>query len=170
VDTQPPQPHRCRVVQPHRYATDVRSWRNRDLPHGSQNVAFGKGGIVGAILGAGAALLPYVGEILDPVMTVLNAVPRIILAPLFVIWFGIGIASKVAVTFVLREPAPRQRLHRANFIQSHHRLSRSKPHLKMKISARNRLKGKVTDVKKGATTSPVRIDVGNGAFVTASIH
>src|SRR5438128_7288943 len=34
-------------------------------------------------------------------MTVLNAVPRIILAPLFVIWFGIGIASKVAVTFVL---------------------------------------------------------------------
>ena len=34
-------------------------------------------------------------------MTVLNAVPRIILAPLFVIWFGIGIASKVAVTFIL---------------------------------------------------------------------
>ena len=59
------------------------------------------GVIVGAVLGAGAALLPYVGEILDPVMTVLNAVPRIILAPLFVIWFGIGIASKVAVTFVL---------------------------------------------------------------------
>jgi NitT/TauT family transport system permease protein len=59
------------------------------------------GVIVGAVLGAAAALLPYVGEILDPVMTVLNAVPRIILAPLFVIWFGIGIASKVAVTFVL---------------------------------------------------------------------
>jgi len=59
------------------------------------------GVIVGAVLGAAAALLPYVGEILDPVMTVLNAVPRIILAPLFVIWFGIGIASKVAVTFIL---------------------------------------------------------------------
>jgi NitT/TauT family transport system permease protein len=57
--------------------------------------------IVGAVLGAAAALLPYVGELLDPVMTVLNAVPRIILAPLFVIWFGIGIASKVAVTFIL---------------------------------------------------------------------
>ncbi|MBV8850115.1 MAG: molybdopterin-binding protein [Methylobacteriaceae bacterium] len=39
----------------------------------------------------------------------------------------------------------------------------------MKISARNRLKGKITDVKKGATTSHVRIDVGNGAVVTASI-
>ena len=39
----------------------------------------------------------------------------------------------------------------------------------MKISARNRLKGKVTEVKKGATTAHVKIDVGNGAVVTASI-
>jgi len=38
----------------------------------------------------------------------------------------------------------------------------------MKISARNRLKGKITDVKKGATTAHVRIDVG-GTTVTASI-
>lgn len=39
----------------------------------------------------------------------------------------------------------------------------------MKISARNRLKGKVVEVKKGATTSHVRIDIGGGAIVTASI-
>ncbi|MBS0538482.1 MAG: TOBE domain-containing protein [Proteobacteria bacterium] len=38
----------------------------------------------------------------------------------------------------------------------------------MRISARNRLKGKIVDVKKGATTAHVRIDV-NGTFVTASI-
>jgi molybdopterin-binding protein len=38
----------------------------------------------------------------------------------------------------------------------------------MKISARNRLKGTVTEVTKGATTSHVRIDIG-GAVVTASI-
>jgi len=38
----------------------------------------------------------------------------------------------------------------------------------MKISARNVLKGTVIDVKKGATTAHVRIDV-NGATVTASI-
>jgi NitT/TauT family transport system permease protein len=31
----------------------------------------------------------------------LNAVPRVILAPLFVIWLGIGIASKVALAFIL---------------------------------------------------------------------
>jgi molybdopterin-binding protein len=38
----------------------------------------------------------------------------------------------------------------------------------MKISARNRLKGAITDIIKGATTSHVRIDIG-GAVVTASI-
>jgi molybdopterin-binding protein len=38
----------------------------------------------------------------------------------------------------------------------------------VKLSARNRLKGKIVDVKKGATTSHVRIDV-SGTIVTASI-
>lgn len=38
----------------------------------------------------------------------------------------------------------------------------------MKISARNRLKGTVKEVTKGATTSHVKIDIG-GAVVTASI-
>lgn len=39
----------------------------------------------------------------------------------------------------------------------------------MKISARNRLKGTVIEVVKGATTAHVRIDIGNGAIVTSSI-
>jgi molybdopterin-binding protein len=38
----------------------------------------------------------------------------------------------------------------------------------MKLSARNQLKGKITDVKKGATTTHVRIDIG-GQIITASI-
>ncbi|RUW99141.1 MAG: transporter [Mesorhizobium sp.] len=39
----------------------------------------------------------------------------------------------------------------------------------MKISARNVLKGTITEIVKGATTSHVRIDIGGGAIVTASI-
>ncbi len=39
----------------------------------------------------------------------------------------------------------------------------------MKISARNRIKGKVVEVTKGATTAHVRIDLGNGTTVTSSI-
>ncbi|KWV50382.1 transporter [Rhizobium altiplani] len=39
----------------------------------------------------------------------------------------------------------------------------------MQISARNRLKGKIVEVKEGATTAHVRIDIGGGSIVTASI-
>ena len=39
----------------------------------------------------------------------------------------------------------------------------------MKLSARNQIKGKVVDVRKGATTAHVRIDIGNGVVVTSSI-
>src|SRR5262249_729303 len=51
--------------------------------------------VVGIMLGVVAALVPFIAELLEPVMTVLNAIPRVILAPLFVIWLGIGLASKV---------------------------------------------------------------------------
>jgi molybdopterin-binding protein len=39
----------------------------------------------------------------------------------------------------------------------------------MKLSARNQLKGKILEVTKGATTSHVRIEIGQGAVITASI-
>ena len=39
----------------------------------------------------------------------------------------------------------------------------------MRISARNQIKGTVVEVKKGATTSHIRVDIGNGQIVTASI-
>jgi molybdopterin-binding protein len=39
----------------------------------------------------------------------------------------------------------------------------------MRISARNQIKGTVIDVKKGATTSHVRVDIGNGQTVMSSI-
>jgi molybdopterin-binding protein len=39
----------------------------------------------------------------------------------------------------------------------------------MKISARNQIEGKIVEVKKGATTSHVRIDIGNGRVITSSI-
>jgi len=39
----------------------------------------------------------------------------------------------------------------------------------MRISARNQIKGTVVDVKKGATTSHVRVDIGNGQTITSSI-
>ena len=39
----------------------------------------------------------------------------------------------------------------------------------MKLSARNQLKGKIVDVKKGATTSHVRLEIAPGQVITSSI-
>ena len=39
----------------------------------------------------------------------------------------------------------------------------------MKLSARNQLKGRVVEIRRGATTAHVRIDIGNGVIITASI-
>ena len=39
----------------------------------------------------------------------------------------------------------------------------------MRISARNQIKGTVVEVKKGATTSHVLVDIGGGQIVTSSI-
>jgi len=56
---------------------------------------------IGIILGFASALTPILAELLEPIMIMLNAIPRVILAPLFVIWFGIGIESKVALSLIL---------------------------------------------------------------------
>lgn len=75
-------------------------------PHLYATFAAALGGLViglglGACLGAAAALTPLIGDLLEPVMIGLNAVPRVVLAPLFVIWFGIGLGSKVALAVML---------------------------------------------------------------------
>ena len=39
----------------------------------------------------------------------------------------------------------------------------------MKLSARNQIKGRIVDIREGATTARVKIDIGNGVTVTSSI-
>lgn len=39
----------------------------------------------------------------------------------------------------------------------------------MKLSARNQLKGRIVELRRGATTAHVRIDIGSGVIVTSSI-
>jgi NitT/TauT family transport system permease protein len=56
---------------------------------------------LGIVLGFGAALVPLLADILEPIMMLLNAIPRVILAPLFVIWLGIELPSKIALAVVL---------------------------------------------------------------------
>jgi molybdopterin-binding protein len=39
----------------------------------------------------------------------------------------------------------------------------------MKLSARNQIKGRIVEVRKGQTTSHVRVDIGHGIIITSSI-
>jgi NitT/TauT family transport system permease protein len=64
-------------------------------------LAFFIGTVCGVIIGLWLALSPITSAILDPYIKGFNAMPRIILAPIFAVWFGLGIASKVALGVTL---------------------------------------------------------------------
>jgi NitT/TauT family transport system permease protein len=81
--------------------SDGRIWPHLEATFSAALGGLALGIVVGVLLGVAAALVPIIAELLEPVMTVLNAVPRVILAPLFVIWLGIGLASKIALSFIL---------------------------------------------------------------------
>lgn len=55
----------------------------------------------GSILAWLATRNQTVAEVIEPFLLLLNAIPRIVLAPMFVMWLGIGIGSKIAVSFFL---------------------------------------------------------------------
>jgi NitT/TauT family transport system permease protein len=63
------------------------------------------GFVLGSLLGLGMglwlALAPFASGLLDPYIKAVNAMPRVILAPIFALWFGLGIWSKVALGVTL---------------------------------------------------------------------
>jgi sulfonate transport system permease protein len=59
------------------------------------------GAAIGISLGFALARAPMAAAICDPFIKMLNAVPRVVLAPLFLLWFGLGIWSKVALAVTL---------------------------------------------------------------------
>jgi molybdopterin-binding protein len=79
----------------------------------------------------------------------------------------------------VRAPRPGTAVPARRFIDIENRSARRKHRMRavanyrgaatMKLSARNQIKGKIVDVRKGATTSHVRVDIGNGNVVTSSI-
>ena len=64
-------------------------------------LAFALGTILGVAVGLWLALAPTASALADPYIKAANAMPRVILAPIFSVWFGLGIASKVALGVTL---------------------------------------------------------------------
>ena len=64
-------------------------------------LAFAIGTVFGLVIGLWLALSPTASAICDPYIKAANSMPRVILAPIFSIWFGLGIWSKVALGVTL---------------------------------------------------------------------
>jgi NitT/TauT family transport system permease protein len=64
-------------------------------------LAFVIGTLLGLVFGLWLALAPTASAILDPYIKAANSMPRVILAPIFALWFGLGIWSKVALAVTL---------------------------------------------------------------------
>jgi NitT/TauT family transport system permease protein len=60
-------------------------------------VGFVLGSVIGAVLGIWLGVSIFASRLLNPYLNALNALPKVALAPLFVLWFGLGIDSKIAL-------------------------------------------------------------------------
>ena len=64
-------------------------------------IGFPVGAIAGIALGYAFGRSRLLAEVFEPIIVALNGIPRTALAPLFIVWLGIGLWSKVGVVFLL---------------------------------------------------------------------
>jgi NitT/TauT family transport system permease protein len=64
-------------------------------------LAFAIGAVLGVLIGFWLARYPLLSAVCDPYIKMLNALPRVVLAPIFLLWLGLGIWSKVALGVTL---------------------------------------------------------------------
>ncbi|MCI1191647.1 ABC transporter permease [Calidifontimicrobium sp. SYSU G02091] len=83
------------------FVTDADIYRHLWVTLVETLLAFGIGAVTGLLAGLWLALSPMASAILEPYIKAANSMPRIILAPIFAVWFGLGIASKVALGVTL---------------------------------------------------------------------
>ena len=76
-------------------------WRHLWITLVESILAFVAGSIAGVLIGFWFARQPHVAAVLDPYVKMINALPRVVLAPIFTLWFGLGIWSKVALGITL---------------------------------------------------------------------
>jgi NitT/TauT family transport system permease protein len=64
-------------------------------------VGFALGAVGGLLAGIFLSRSAFLAAVLDPFLVAINGIPRVALAPLFVVWFGIGLAPKIVLVFTL---------------------------------------------------------------------
>jgi len=83
------------------FVTDADIYQHLWITLAETVMAFGIGAVAGLGGGLWLALSPMASAILEPYIKAFNSMPRIILAPIFAVWFGLGMGSKVALGVTL---------------------------------------------------------------------
>ncbi len=76
-------------------------WKHLVITLWESILAFVIGSALGVLVGFWFARQPRVAAIFDPYVKMVNALPRVVLAPIFALWLGLGIWSKVALGVTL---------------------------------------------------------------------
>jgi NitT/TauT family transport system permease protein len=76
-------------------------WYHLGITLAESALAFLIGSLGGVVFGFWFARKPMVAAVFDPYVKAANALPRVVLAPIFALWFGLGIWSKVALGVTL---------------------------------------------------------------------
>jgi NitT/TauT family transport system permease protein len=76
-------------------------WKHLLITLWESILAFAIGSLGGVMVGFWFARQPRVAAVFDPYVKMINALPRVVLAPIFTLWLGLGIWSKVALGVTL---------------------------------------------------------------------
>jgi NitT/TauT family transport system permease protein len=76
-------------------------WKHLAITLLESTLAFIIGSLAGVLVGFWFARQPRIAAIFDPYVKMANALPRVVLAPIFALWLGLGIWSKVALGVTL---------------------------------------------------------------------
>src|SRR3954468_12900662 len=76
-------------------------WKHLIITLWESTLAFVIGSLGGVLVGFWFARQPRVAAVFDPYVKMFNALPRVVLAPIFTLWLGLGIWSKVALGVTL---------------------------------------------------------------------
>lgn len=76
-------------------------WQHFQTTLTEMAVGYVIGAIAGVALGFLFGRVKLLGDIFNPYITLFNGIPKVALAPVFVIWFGIGVMSKIAIILTM---------------------------------------------------------------------
>jgi len=76
-------------------------WQHFDATIKEMAAGYVIGAITGVALGFLCGRIKLLGDILNPYIAIFNGIPKVALAPVFVIWFGIGLMSKIAIILTM---------------------------------------------------------------------